>query len=87
MTQNTAWRRTRDPPEGEITRPDAGVMRVAGQAPAAVTGRLMLELQAKGEARGEAPLDHGFRVAKPLNVGGFILTINGDGAVFTSRGG
>ena len=39
------------------------------------------------ELTGGASPTRGFRVAKPLNVGGFILTINGDRAVFTSQGG
>jgi hypothetical protein len=62
-------------------------MGMAGQAPAAVTGRFMCELKAKGQEKGEDPLDKGLRVAKQLKVGGFILKINGDGAVFTSRFG
>jgi hypothetical protein len=76
-----------DTPDGETTQPDAGIMGVACQAPAAVTARFMLELKAKGQEKGEDTLDKGLRVAKQLKVGGFILKINGDGAVFTSRFG
>jgi len=47
----------------------------------------MLELKAKGQEKGEDTLDKGLRVAKQLKVGGFILKINGDGAVFASRFG
>ena len=64
-----------------------GLMGVTGQAPAAVTGRFMFELKAKGTEKGEDTLDKGLRVAKQLKVGGFILKLNGDGVVFTSRFG
>jgi hypothetical protein len=56
-------------------------MRVASQAPAAATGRLMLELKAKSEEKGEDELDKRLAVVKELNVGRFIVEIDGDGAV------
>jgi hypothetical protein len=43
-------------------------MRVAGQAPAAPTGRLMLELKAKGEEKGEDELDKRPAVVKELKL-------------------
>jgi len=39
-------------------------MRVASQAPAAATGRLMLELKAKSEEKGEDELDKRLAVVK-----------------------
>ena len=62
-------------------------MRVASQAPAAATGRLMLELKAKSEEKGEDELDTRLAVVKELNVGRCIMEINGDGAVVASLAG
>jgi hypothetical protein len=56
-------------------------MRVARQAPSAATGCHVLELKAKGEAKGEDDLDKRLAIVKQAKVGGFILEINGDGAV------
>jgi hypothetical protein len=39
--------RTLDAPDGEPTQPDTDLMRAAGQAPTAVTGRVVGELNAK----------------------------------------
>ncbi len=86
-TYNGFARGALDTPDGETTQSDASVMRVACQAPAVVTGRFMPELKAKGQEKGEDTLDKGLRVAKQLKVGGFILKINGDGAVVPSRFG
>jgi hypothetical protein len=41
----------------------------------------MLELNAKGEEKGEDELDKRLAVVKELKVGRFIVEINGDGAV------
>jgi hypothetical protein len=57
-------------------------MGVAGQAPAAATGRLVGELKAKGQEKGEDAFDKRLAIAKQLKVGGFILEINGEGPVF-----
>jgi hypothetical protein len=59
-------------------------MRVAGQAPAAATGRLMLELNAKGEEKGEDEFDKRLAVVEELKVGRFIVEIDSDGAVVPS---
>jgi hypothetical protein len=56
-------------------------MRVTGQA-AATTGRLVFELKAKGQEKGKDTLEKRLAVAKQLKVGGFILKIDGDGAIF-----
>jgi hypothetical protein len=59
-------RRALDTPDGDSPHTDAHVMRVAGQAPAAPTGRLMLKLKAKGEEKGEDELDKRPAVVKEL---------------------
>ena len=56
-------------------------MGVAGQAPAAVTARFMLELKAKGQEKGDHQFDKRLAIVKPLNVDRFIVEIDGDGAV------
>jgi hypothetical protein len=56
-------------------------MGVAGQAPAATTSRLVGELKAKGQEKGQDAFDKGFAVAKELPVGRFIVEIDSDGAV------
>jgi hypothetical protein len=61
-------------------------MRVAGQASAA-TGRLMLELKAKGEEKGKDEFDKRLTVVKELKVGPFIVEIDGNGAVVASLAG
>ena len=80
-------RRALDAPDGDSPHPDAHVMRVAGQAPAAPTGRLMLELKAKGEEKGEDELDKRLAVVKELKVGDFIVEIDGDSPVCAGRFG
>jgi len=71
------------PPEGDPTETDTHIMRVASQAPSAATGCLGCELKAKGEEKGKDELAKRFAIVKQAKVGGFILEINGDGAVFT----
>jgi hypothetical protein len=66
---------------------DAHIMRVAGQAPATPTDRLMFELKTKGEEKGEDELDTCLAVVKELKVGRFIVEIDGDGAVVASLAG
>jgi hypothetical protein len=62
-------------------------MRVAGQAPAAMTGCLVCELKAKGQGKGEHACDKCLPVAKELKVGRFIVEIDGDSPVFTGLAG
>jgi len=76
---------TLDAPEGETTQTDAGVMRVARQAPATVTGGLVGELKPKREDDRQDELDKRFAIAEYLEVGRFIAEINGDGAVVAGR--
>jgi hypothetical protein len=59
-------RRALDTPDGDSPHTDAHVMRVAGQASTAATGRLMLELKAKGEEKGEDEFDKRLAVVKEL---------------------
>jgi hypothetical protein len=59
-------------------------MRVAGQAPASTTGRLVFQLKTKGEEKGEDTFQERLPIAKELKIGHFILKIDGDGPVFTS---
>src|SRR5215475_11513097 len=80
-------RRALDTPDGDSPHPDAQVMRVPGQASAAATGRLMLELKAQGEEQGEDEFDKRLAVVKELNVGHFIVEIDGDGAVVARLAG
>src|SRR5688500_13139065 len=56
--------RTLETPDGETTQPDTDIMGVARQAPAPATGRLMLELKAKGQEKGEDTFDKRLAVAK-----------------------
>jgi len=57
-------------------------MRVTRQAPAAVTGRLVLELKSDGQDERHHQVNKGLAVAKQLKVGRFMLKIDGDGPVF-----
>jgi hypothetical protein len=69
-------------PESDPTQTDTHVMRVARQASAAATGRLVCELKAEGQEKGEDAFDKRLAIAKQLKVGGFILEINCEGPVF-----
>ncbi len=74
-----------DAPEGETTQTEAGVMRVARQAPTAATGGLVGELKPKREDERQDKLDKRSAIAEYLEVGRFIAEINGDGAVVAGR--
>jgi hypothetical protein len=77
-TYNCFARRALDAPDGDPTEPEADIMRVARQAPAAVTRRLVGQLKAEGQEKGEDAFDKGLAIAKELKVGGFILEIGLD---------
>ena len=81
-TYNGFARGALDPPDGDATQADTGIMRVARQAPTAVTGRLVEELKAEGEKEREYEFNKGLAVAKQLQVGRFVSKIDGDGPVF-----
>ena len=80
-------RRTLETPDGEPTQTDPDVMRVAGQAPASTTGRLVFQLKAEGQDDGEHTFEQCFPIAKQLEVRRFAPAIDGDGAVFSCRFG
>ena len=60
---------------------------MARQASAPVTRRLVCELKAEGQEKGEDAFDKRLAIAQQLQVGGFILEINSDSAVFSCRFG
>src|SRR5712691_6988872 len=60
-------------------------MRVARQASAPATGRLVGELKPKREDERQDELDKRFAIAEYLEVGRFIAEINGDGTVVAGR--
>ena len=74
-----------DAPEGKTAQADSGVMRVARQASAPATGRLVGELKPKREDERQDELDKCFAIAAYLEVGRFIAEINGDGAIVVGR--
>jgi hypothetical protein len=68
-------------PDDDPAQADTDVMGMAGQAPAAATGRLLFELKATGEEKGEDEFDKRLAIVKELKVGRVIVEIDGDGAV------
>jgi hypothetical protein len=56
-------------------------MGVTSQAPIAVTSRFVGELKAQGEDEGQDKLDECFAIVEQLEVGGFIMEIDGEGAI------
>jgi hypothetical protein len=80
-------RRALYPPDGDATQPDPDVMRVACQAPAAATGRLVSQLKAKRQEEGEHALEKRLAITQQLKVGGFVLEIDGDRPIFAGRFG
>jgi hypothetical protein len=56
---------------------------MACQAPTAATARLVCELKAKGEEKGEHKLQERLAIIQQANVGGFIPEINGCVPPFT----
>src|SRR6266481_2180363 len=75
-------RRALYPPNGHSTQTDADIMRVAGEAPASMTGRLVLELEAKRQHEGKDTLEKGLPIAKQLKVRRFVSKIHSNGPVF-----
>jgi hypothetical protein len=62
-------------------------MRMPRQAPTAVTGCLVLELEAEGEKESEDALEKRLAIAQQLNLGCFVSKIDRDGPVFAYRFG
>jgi hypothetical protein len=75
-------RGAREPPDGESTQPDTGLMGVACKTPATAPSGLVFELKAEGQEEGDHAFDKGFAIAKQLKVGRFMLKINRDSPVF-----
>jgi hypothetical protein len=73
-----------DTPDGEPTETDTGIMGMTRQAPAAVTGGLVFQLQAKRQEEGAHELEKRLAITKQLKVGGFVLEINGDRPIFSA---
>jgi len=71
-----------EPPDGEPTQPDTGIMGVACKTPTAATRGLVFELKAEGQDEGDHAFDKCFAIAKQLKVGRFMLKINRDSPVF-----
>jgi len=69
-------------PESDPTQTDTHVMRVARQAPAPATGRLVCELKAKRQHEGEDTFEKRLPIAQQLKVRCFISKIDGNGPVF-----
>ena len=59
-------------------------MGVAGETPAAATGRLVGELKAEGQEEGAHEFHKGLAIAKQLNVSRVVSKIDRDGTVFAS---
>jgi len=84
MRQDGEYRSTRGTlktPDGEAAPADPGIMGVARQAPIATTGRLVCQLKAKGQEKGEHAFDKRFAIAQELKIGGFVVKIDGDGPI------
>src|SRR6476659_8237444 len=65
--EDRTTRRALDAPDGHPAQTDACIMRVARQAPAAATGRLVGELKAKGEEKGEHKLKECLAIIQQAN--------------------
>src|SRR5712664_925643 len=76
-----------DTPDGEPAQANPRVMRVARQAPTRAAAGFVCELEAEGEEEGEDAFDKRFAITKELEVGGFVVEIDSDGAVLACRFG
>ena len=53
-----------EPPDGEPTQPDTGIMGVACKTPTAATRGLVFELKAESQEKGEDTFDKGRAIAR-----------------------
>jgi hypothetical protein len=81
--EHRAARGALEAPDYDPTQTDAHIMRVARQASASATGRLMGELKAQGKEEGEDAFDKRFAVAKEPKVGRFIVEVNDNSTVLS----
>jgi hypothetical protein len=79
-------RGTLNAPESEAAEANPSIMGVARETPAGTRG-FVAELEAKSKEKGQHELNERFAIAAQLQVGGFILEIDGDGTVLTGRFG
>jgi hypothetical protein len=70
-----------DAPDGEAAQANAGIMGVVRHTAAAGTGRFGGKLEADREEKGQDTLDKRFAIADQLEVGGWVLEVDGEGAV------
>ena len=75
-------RGAREPPDGEPTQPDTGLMGVACKTPATAPSGLVFELKAEGEEKSAHEFYKGLAIAKQLSVRRVVSKIDRDGAVF-----
>src|SRR5712671_7880010 len=73
-------------PDGEAAEANPRIMGVAGET-AAVTQGFVIELEAKSQEKGQNEVNERFAIAQQLKVGGFIVKIDGEGAVLAGRFG
>jgi hypothetical protein len=78
---------TLDTPDGEPAQPDTQIMRVTRQAPAPITGCLVLQLETEGQKECEDAFEERLAIVQQVSVGRFIVGIDGDGAVVPRRCG
>src|SRR5215471_13690185 len=79
--------RTLNAPDGHPTQAYTHIMGVTRQAPAPITGGLMLQLEAEGQKEGEDALEKRLAIAQQVEVGSFVSKIDSDGAVVSCRFG
>src|SRR5215470_18603937 len=79
--------RTLNAPDGHPTQAYTHIMGVTRQAPASITGCLVLQLEAEGQKEGEDTLEKRLAIAQQVEVGGFVSKIDRDGAVVARRFG
>jgi hypothetical protein len=72
-----------DTPDGEATQANSGIMGVTGQTATTRTGCLVGKLEADREEEGEDKLDKRLAIVDQLEVGGWVLEINGEGSVLS----
>jgi hypothetical protein len=70
-------------PDHDPTQPDPDIMGVARQASAPITGRLVFQLKANGQNKGEDTFDQRLAVCNEVEVGRFVSKIDGDSAVLS----
>jgi hypothetical protein len=79
--------RALETPDRDGGQTDPHIMRRTCQASSPITGRLVLELEAEGQEEGEHTFNKCFAVCNQAEVGGFVLKIDRDSAVFSRRFG